>query len=118
MAQPENVSEFDTVVRGHIDLDLIGGDYREGVTTVSSDTISSQSPLEQLVEALSSAQSAQDFFGIVEGCSREVVEDAITLQSDQPKRRQLTEWLEILASREVEPTPLKERLWQWSELPW
>jgi hypothetical protein len=55
-----------------------------------------RSELEQLVEALPFAESIEDFASIVEDSPLEVVEEAIALQPDQPRRRQLREWLEGL----------------------
>jgi len=50
------------------------------------------SELEQLVEALPFAETAEDFASIVEGSPLEAVEDAITLQDMQPRRQQLQNW--------------------------
>ena len=96
---PANVSDLDTVVRANKDLDLIGGDYRGGVTTVSSDTISSQSEFEQLVEFLPLAETSEDFSNLIEGSPLRMVENAIALQPDQPRRLQLAEWLAALSKR-------------------
>jgi hypothetical protein len=55
-----------------------------------------KSELEQLIEALPFAQSPEDFASVIEGSSLQAVEDAIALSGDQPRRRQLREWLEAL----------------------
>jgi hypothetical protein len=55
------------------------------------------SELEQLVEALPFAETAEDFASIIEDSDLKTVEDAIAFQPDQPRRRQLTEWLEALS---------------------
>jgi hypothetical protein len=77
------------------------------------------SELEQLVEALPFCESAEDLAAVIEGSPLETVEDAIAFQPDQPRRRQLTEWLKVLDHpvSEVESQPLKPRSSQWSELP-
>jgi hypothetical protein len=77
------------------------------------------SELEQLIEALPFCETPQDFAAVVEDSPLEMVEDAIALQPDQPRRRQLTQWLEALNQPvgEVEPQPLKARSWDWSEIP-
>jgi hypothetical protein len=72
------------------------------------------SELEQLVEALPFAESVEDFASIVEGSSREAVEDAIALSGDQPRRRQLREWLEALnqpVREDVEPVGESDQGW-------
>jgi hypothetical protein len=50
------------------------------------------SELEQLVEALPFAETAEDFASIVEGSPLEAVEEAIALQDTQPRRQQLQNW--------------------------
>jgi len=67
-------------------------------TPVSIDGFSpnEDSELEQLIEALPFADSVEDFASIVEGCSRETVENAIAFSGDQPRRQQLQSWLEAL----------------------
>jgi hypothetical protein len=52
--------------------------------------------VEQLTQALPFAASLEDFVAIVEDSPRQAIEEAIALQSDQPMRQQLTEWLEGL----------------------
>jgi hypothetical protein len=76
-------------------------------------------PLESLISALESCQSISQFDALTQGYSVELVEDAIALQPDQPRRKQLTQWLENLnqPAEEVETQPFKVRSWQWSELP-
>lgn len=74
--------------------------------------------LEQLVEALPFAESAENFASIIEGSPLETVEEAIALQDTQPRRLQLQAWLESLNQPEEEvPLPSKPRGWQWSEMP-
>ena len=122
---PENVSSCDTVVRPNKDLDIIASDYRGGVTTVSSDTISSQSELEELVDFLPLAETAEDFSNLVEGTPLEVVQDAILFQEPQ-RKIQLQGWLDALAVRETaiaaqslqsdaEPESIKvgQTVWAW-----
>jgi hypothetical protein len=81
-----------------------------------------RSELEQLVEALPFAESIEDFASIVEGSPLEAVEDAIALQPDQPRRRQLREWLEAVEEStfatqfpqaEAEPIKVGQRVWAW-----
>jgi len=78
-----------------------------------------QSEVEQLVDALPFAETIEDFASIVEDSAPDAVEDAIAFQPDQPRRQQLTQWLEVLNQpvRKVEPQPLKVRSWEWSKLP-
>jgi hypothetical protein len=122
---PENVSNCDTVVRPNKDLDIIASDYRGGVTTVSSDTISSQSELEELVDFLPLAETAEDFSNLVEGTPLEVIQDAILFQEPQ-RKIQLQGWLDALAVRETaiaaqspqsdaEPESIKvgQTVWAW-----
>jgi hypothetical protein len=59
-------------------------------------SVGQKSELEQLIEALPFADSVEDFASIVEGCSRETVENAIAFSGDQPRRQQLQSWLEAL----------------------
>jgi hypothetical protein len=68
-----------------------------------------ESELEQLLQALPFAESLEDFATVVEGSPTEIVEDAIALSGDQPRRKQLEVWLRALEE------PVKQ--WQWSELP-
>jgi hypothetical protein len=111
----QNVSEFDTVVRGNKDLDLIEADYRGGVTTEGLST------LERLWESFRYCETPQDFALVLEGfqATSEQIQDAIALQDTQPRRLQLQAWLETLnqPAEEVEPQTLKAHSWQWSELP-
>jgi hypothetical protein len=78
-----------------------------------------KSELEELIEALPFAETAQDLASIVEGSPLKTVEDAIALQPDQPRRSQLTQWLENLnqPAEEVETQPFKVRSWQWLDNP-
>jgi hypothetical protein len=52
------------------------------------------SEIEQLAEALPFVETANDFAAVVEGYPSELVEDAIALQDNQPRRQQLAQWLE------------------------
>jgi hypothetical protein len=66
------------------------------VTTEGGDYLCAEpSPIEELAITFEFCQSPDDFATVVEGCSGEVVEDAIALQSTQPRRRQLSEWLSL-----------------------
>jgi hypothetical protein len=65
--------------------------------------------LSSYFEALPFAESLEDFATVVEGSPTEIVEDAIALSGDQPRRKQLEVWLRALEE------PVKQ--WQWSELP-
>jgi len=58
--------------------------------------------VEQLTQALPFAESLEDFVAIIEDSPRQAIEDAIALQTDQPRRQQLTEWLNLPAG-ELEP---------------
>jgi hypothetical protein len=86
----QNVSEFDTVVRGNKDLDLIEADYRGGVTTEGLST------LERLCESFRHCETPRDFALVLEGfqATSEQIQDAIALQDNQPRRQQLTQWFE------------------------
>jgi hypothetical protein len=64
-----------------------------------------KSELEKLVEALPFAKTVENFASIVEGSPLQVVEDAITLSGDQPRRQQLEAWLEALNHPAVEVEP-------------
>jgi len=86
----QNVSELDTVVRGNKDLDLIEGDYREGVTTEAGAYQSS--PVEELAQALPLCESPRDFAAAIGGATHEQIEDAISIQDSQPRRKQLAQW--------------------------
>jgi hypothetical protein len=79
----------------------------EGVHIYPSESINNtglcgQTKLEQLVEALPFASSAEDFAAAIEGNPLEIVEDAIALQDTQPRRAQLTQW--YAATTAVEET--------------
>jgi hypothetical protein len=56
--------------------------------------------VKELIEALPFAESLEDFASIVEDSPLEAVEEAISLQPDQPRRRQLSQWLAALSKRE------------------
>jgi hypothetical protein len=71
------------------------------------------SELEQLLEALPFVETADDFALVVEGSPRQAIEDAIALQPDQPRRRQLREWLEAtLVPSDVEPAGESNQGWR------
>jgi hypothetical protein len=61
--------------------------------------------LEQLVEALPFCETVEDLVNVIEGCAIEVVEDAIAMQDTQPRRQQLTKWLEEVTTepKQIEP---------------
>ena len=75
----------------------------------------------RLIDSLPYCQTAKDFALVVEGfgANREQIENAIVFQDTQPRRQQLTQWLEALhkLEAEVQPPPTERRVWQWSELP-
>jgi hypothetical protein len=56
--------------------------------------ISLGSEREQLIQALPFAESVEDFVNIIEDSPLEMVQAAIVLSGDQPRRKQLDEWLE------------------------
>jgi hypothetical protein len=66
-------------------------------------SVGQKSELEQLIEALPFADSVEDFASIVEGCSRETIENAIALSGNQPRRRQLEQWHQALKTSERPP---------------
>ena len=81
-----------------------------------------KSELEELVEFLPLAQTAEDFSNLVEGTPLGMVEDAIALQDTQPRRIQLQGWLDALTEREsaiatqfseAEPIEVGQRVWAW-----
>jgi hypothetical protein len=55
-----------------------------------------RSEITQLVDALPSVETAEDFAAAIEGIPLEMVEDAITLSATQPRRLQLQQWYESL----------------------
>jgi hypothetical protein len=108
--KPSFVSNYDTVSTGgnskYIqDVDTKSGGYQGSASQVEG----AGSALEQLIEALPFAESPEDFASIIEGSPVEVVEDAITVSGDQPRRKQLEAWLEVLSQPavEVEPQPIQ-----------
>jgi len=86
-------------------VDTKSGGYQGSASQVEG----AGSALEQLIEALPFAESPEDFASIIEGSPVEVVEDAITVSGDQPRRKQLEAWLEVLSQPavEVEPQPIQ-----------
>jgi hypothetical protein len=62
-----------------------------------------ESELEQLVEALPFVETADEFAAVIEGSPTEVVEDAIALSGNQPRRRQLEQWHQALKTSERPP---------------
>jgi hypothetical protein len=58
-------------------------------------------PVEELVEAFEFCQTLADFAAAIEGCSAELVEDAIALAPNQPMRLKLMQWYQQM---QVEPT--------------
>jgi len=76
----------------------------QGVIQLTVETAALQkSELEQLLEALPVAATLEDFARIVEGCSRETVENAIALSGGQPRRLQLLQWYESLKQASGRP---------------
>jgi hypothetical protein len=68
-----------------------------------------KSETQQLVEALSLAESLEDFASIIEGSPLETVEDAIDVSGpDQPRRQQLKQWLAELQSSTFDLQPSTE----------
>jgi hypothetical protein len=63
-----------------------------------------QSEVEALMEALPFAETLADFASIIEGSPLEAVLDAIALQDDQPRRQQLTQWLQTLSQPAATPS--------------
>ena len=61
-----------------------------------------KSKIEQLIETLAFAESPEDFANIIEDSPLQAVQDAIALSGNQPRRQQLTEWLNLPAG-ELEP---------------
>jgi hypothetical protein len=59
--------------------------------------------VKDLIEALPFAESLEDFASIIEGCSEEVIADAIALQDSQPVRQRLMLLYEAAATP---PQPL------------
>jgi hypothetical protein len=55
-----------------------------------------------IIETLEFAESPEDFANIIEDSPLQAVQDAIALSGNQPRRQQLTEWLNLPAG-ELEP---------------
>jgi hypothetical protein len=55
------------------------------------------------MEALPFTETAEDFAQVVEDSPLEAVLDAIALQPNQPRRQQLTEWLQTLSQPAATP---------------
>jgi hypothetical protein len=70
-----------------------------------------------LVEALPFCESADDFASVVEDYPSEVVEDAIALQPDQPRRLELAQWYQQLQVEpsEDEPSAAGQQVAKWDE---
>jgi hypothetical protein len=62
-----------------------------------------QSEVEALIEALPFTKTAEDFAQVVEDSPLEAVLDAIALQPNQPRRQQLTQWLQTLSQPAATP---------------
>lgn len=108
----QNVSELDTVVRGNKNIDLIGGDYRGGVTTEGVTTEGVTTSLEAATKALSRCESVERLRAIASAYGLETVEDAV-LFTDPLRRSQLRGWLETLSNVPVDTassSPLSEKL--------
>ena len=59
--------------------------------------LSQDSEVQELLQALPSVETLEDFALVVEDSPLEAIEDAIALESDQARRQQLTQWLEGLS---------------------
>jgi hypothetical protein len=60
--------------------------------------VAGRTQLEELIEALPFCETVKDFTCVIEGYSVELVSDAIAMQDTQPRRRQLSQWLESLTA--------------------
>jgi hypothetical protein len=66
--------------------------------------LSQDSEVQELLQALPSVETLEDFALVVEDSPLEAIEDAIALQPDQPRRSQLTQWLQMLSNPAVMPS--------------
>ncbi len=99
--------------RGDVDVDLsvkaselehntsICGEGREGVDT--------RTDLERLIDALEVVRSLKEFSEVVGGREASMVEDAIAFAPTQPRRQQLTQWLEQVPDDTASAVPLPEK---------
>jgi hypothetical protein len=69
----------------------------ERVSGISEALPTSVDTVAHLVEALSLCTSPREMAVLVETYPSEIIEDAIALQDDQPRRQQLRQWLEQLS---------------------
>jgi hypothetical protein len=63
-----------------------------------------------IVDQLAAVSTPEEFKQVIQGVSRDVVEDAIACQDTQPKRQQLSQWYEqgqLAAVEVVEPKPIQ-----------
>ena len=70
----------------------------EAVTSVQSSDVA------ELIEALPFVETVKDFALVVEDSPLEAIEDAIALADSQPRRSQLTQWLQMLSNPAVMPS--------------
>ncbi len=94
---------------------------------VGEDSQGACNPVEELAEAFEYCNEPELFAAAIEGCEPSQVEDAIALQDGQPRRQELTRWMDQLlavgekidrsqvASSGLEPSAV--RSWRWSDLP-
>lgn len=74
---------------------------------VYQDAVYHVEPTQELAQALPFVEEVEDFTAVIQGYSQEVVENAIAVQDNQPRRKQLSEWFagvgESLAIAPIEP---------------
>ncbi|MDP8965979.1 MAG: hypothetical protein M3O33_18755, partial [Cyanobacteriota bacterium] len=82
-------------------------DALEAAAAVTKESLGERSLVARLTDSLPYCQTAKDFALVIEGFNAtcDQIEDAIALQPDQPRRSQLTQWLETLnlPAGEVQP---------------
>jgi hypothetical protein len=93
------VSGCDTVITSGNKEYISGADYQVADYQVRA----FGSEIEQLMEALPFVETADEFAAVIEGSPVEVVEDAIALSGNQPRRRQLEQWHQALKTSERPP---------------
>jgi len=93
------VSGCDTVITSGNKEYISGADYQVADYQVRA----FGSEIEQLMEALPFVETADEFAAVIEGSPVEVVEDAIVLSGNQPRRRQLEHWYQALKTSEHPP---------------
>jgi hypothetical protein len=99
------VSNCDTVITSGNKEYISGADYQSGdYQSADYQVEGAGSELEQLIECFPFCDSADEFAAQVESCPAEIVEDAIALSGDQPRRKQLQQWYESLKQSPERPT--------------